>query len=135
VRALETAARLALSWVFVFSGQDVLRHPEKPSETAAPLLAAVRARAPIELPDDVSLVRANAAVHLAAGTALALNIAPRAAAALLAASLVPTTAGGHTFWTREDPAQRVNQRNHFNKNLGLVGGLLFIVVTGRGGRS
>ena len=49
----------------------------------------------------------------------------------LAASLVPTTLGGHAFWTHDDPAQRTNQRNHFNKNLGLLGGLL-VVALGRG---
>jgi putative oxidoreductase len=135
MRAVEAAARAALSWVFIFSGQDVLRHPEKPSKTAAPLLAAIRSRAPVPMPDDVALVRVNAAVQVTAGIALALGVKPRAAAAVLAASLLPTTAGGHAFWTHEDPVQRVNQRNHFNKNLGLLGGLLFIVITGKGGRS
>jgi putative oxidoreductase len=135
VSALEPAARAALAWVFIFSGQDVVRHPEKPSKTAAPLLSALRAHAPVALPEDVVLVRANAAVQVAAAIALALGVAPRAAAAVLAASLVPTTAGGHAFWSHEDPVQRVNQRNHFNKNIGLIGGLVFIVVTGRGGRS
>jgi putative oxidoreductase len=135
MRAIETPARLALSWVFIFSGQDVFRHPDKISKTAGPLLATIRARAPVDLPDDVALVRANAVVHVAAGAALALNIAPRAAATVLASSLLPTTAGGHAFWTHHDPAQRTNQRNHFNKNLGLAGGLLLVILNGKGGRS
>ena len=67
MRAVEAAARAALSWVFIFSGQDVLRHPEKPSKTAAPLLAAIRSRAPVPMPDDVVLVRVNAAVQVTAG--------------------------------------------------------------------
>jgi putative oxidoreductase len=134
MRAIESAARLALSWVFIFSGQDVFRHPDKITKTAGPLLAAIRARAPIDLPADVVLVRTNAVVHVAAGAALALNVAPRAAATVLAASLVPTTAGGHAFWTHDDRVQRINQRNHFNKNLGLIGGLLLIIGRGKGGR-
>ena len=36
----------------------------------------------------------------------------------------------------DDPVQRVNQRNHFNKNLGLIGGLIIIVISGgRRGRA
>jgi putative oxidoreductase len=123
-------ARAALAWVFVFSGQDVLRHPQKPAKTAGPLLATLRHSAPLSLPDDETIVRANAALQVAAGIALAAGIAPRLTAAALAASLVPTTAGGHAFWTHDDPAQRANQRNHFNKNLGLLGGLLAIIISG-----
>jgi len=78
------------------------------------------------LPDNEAIVRANAAVQVAGGIALAAGIAPRLAAAGLAASLVPTTVGGHAFWTRDDLAQRANQRNHFNKNLGL----LTVIITG-----
>lgn len=126
-------ARAALAWVFIYSGQDVLRHPQKPAKTAGPLIAAVRAGAPVTLPDDETIVRANAALQVAGGLALAAGIAPRLAALGLAGSLVPTTAGGHAFWTHDDPAQRANQRNHFNKNLGLLGGLLAVVLSGRKG--
>ena len=122
--------RVALAWVFVFSGQDVFRHPHKPATTAAPLLGAVRNLAPIPLPDDVTLVRVNSATQVLAGSALAAGIATRVAATVLAASLLPTTAGGHAFWTHDDPAQRANQRNHFNKNLALAGGLLIVALGG-----
>lgn len=128
--APSTLARAALAWVFVFSGQDVVRHPEKPTKTAGPLIATMRQLAPITLPPDETIVRTNAAVQVAGGVALAAGIAPRLAAAVLAGSLVPTTLGGHAFWTHEDPAQRTNQRNHFNKNLGLLGGLLAVVFAG-----
>jgi putative oxidoreductase len=37
---------------------------------------------------------------------------------------------GHAFWTHEDPAQRAQQRNQFNKNLGLAGGLRLVILTG-----
>jgi putative oxidoreductase len=126
-------ARLALAWVFIYSGQDVLRHPQKPAKTAGPFIATVRGAAPLDLPDDETIVRANAALQVTGGVALAAGIAPRLAALGLAASLIPTTAGGHAFWTHDDPAQRVNQRNHFNKNLGLFGGLLTVVLSGRKG--
>jgi putative oxidoreductase len=131
--APSTLARAALAWVFVFSGQDVMRHPQKPAKTAGPLLDTMRRAAPIALPDDETIVRANAAVQAAGGVALAAGITPRFSAAVLAATLVPTTLGGHAFWTHEDPAQRANQRNHFNKNLGLLGGLLAVVLAGEKG--
>jgi putative oxidoreductase len=49
---------------------------------------------------------------------------------LLTGSLVLTTFAGHSFWKHEDPAQRFNQRNPFNKNIGPFGGLLLVVLTG-----
>ena len=54
-----------------------------------------------------TLVRINAATQIAAGLALATGRAPRLAATVLAASLVPTTAAGHRFWeeTRPRPAR------------------------------
>ncbi len=122
--------RVALAWVFIYSGQDVLRHPQRPAKTAGPLIASMRGSVPITLPDDETIVRANATLQLVGGLALAAGVAPRLAALGLAGSLVPTTAGGHAFWTHDDPAQRVNQRNHFNKNLGLLGGLLAVVLSG-----
>jgi uncharacterized membrane protein YphA (DoxX/SURF4 family) len=120
-----------LAWVFVHAGVDVMRHPEPRAASAARLLGAVRSAAPVDLPDDVALVRANAAAQVAAGTALALGKAPRLAAAALLASLAATTVGGHPFWSFDEPTQRAGQRIHFDKNLGLAGGLLLVLVTPR----
>ena len=123
------AARAALSWVFLHAGVEVVRHPEARARSAGWLLERVRAAAPVALPDDVTLVRANAATQVVAGTALAAGVAPRLAAAALLGSLVPTTVGGHPYWRFDDPAQRAAQRIHFHKNLGLAGGLLLAVLT------
>jgi putative oxidoreductase len=137
IRALYAVARIALAVVFVRSGYEVVRAPEKAAATAGPLLGAVRSRSPVPLPEDEQLVRANAAAQVAGGVLLATGIAPQLAAGVLMGSLVPTTFAGHSFWKHEDPAQRFNQRNHFNKNIGLFGGLLLVVLTsgktGRGG--
>lgn len=127
---LDAASRAALGWVFIHAGSDVLRKPDVAVTKAAPVLALIRDAAPVDLPDDVVLVRANAAVQVAAGAALTLGVAPRLAALTLIGSLVPTTAGGHRFWEFE-AAERTNQRNHFLKNLSMVGGLLQVVVTPR----
>lgn len=129
--ALETASRAALGWVFIQAGAGVIRKPEIPAKKAAPVLAALRSAAPTDLPDDITLVRINAATQVVAGSALALGIAPRLAAAALIGSIAPTTAGGHRFWEIEPGAERNTQRNHFLKNISIAGGLLHVLVTPR----
>jgi hypothetical protein len=57
----------------------------------------------------------------------------RPAALALAGSLVPTTLAGHRFWTETDPQVREQQKVHFMKNLGLLGGLLLTALD-TGGR-
>lgn len=127
---LESVSRMALGWVFVHAGSDVLRNPEVPAKKAEPVLRAIRSAAPVDLPDDHVLVRINAATQVAAGAALATGVAPRVASLALIGSIVPTTAGGHRFWEFE-AAERINQRNHFLKNLSILGGLLHVAVTPR----
>lgn len=124
MKPLRFAGRAALGWVFVASGVDVLRYPDKPATTAGWLLDATRSAAPVPVPPDVHLVRGNAAVQVAAGAALAIGYRARPAAAVLIGSLLPTTIGGHAFWRIDDPVQRKAQRTQFNKNLSLLGGLL-----------
>lgn len=129
--AVEALARAALGWVFVQAGAGVIRNPEPPAAKAAPVLSMVRSAAPTTLPDDVTLVRVNAATQLVAGAALALGVAPRIASAALIGSLIPTTAGGHRFWELEAGPERNTQRNHFLKNISIVGGLLHVLATPR----
>lgn len=131
IKILDAASRAALGWVFIHAGGDVLRKPDVAVKKAAPVLAMIRQAAPVGLPDDdVVLVRANAGVQIAAGAALTFGVAPRLSALALIGSLVPTTAGGHRFWEFE-AAERTNQRNHFLKNLSMVGGLLQVVIKPR----
>jgi putative oxidoreductase len=124
---IRTLARGMIASLFLTAGIDVLRRPEPPAEVAHDALAKLRSvvRA---VPDDVTAVRANAAVQMVAATLLTLGKAPRAAAAVLAASLVPTTLAGHAFWTVDDPAQRAQHRAHFAKNLVILGGLILAAL-------
>jgi putative oxidoreductase len=133
MNVVRRATRLMLGWVFVHSGIDVLRNPHPRAEVAGPTIDRICEAAPFLPKDRVLLVRANAAVHLTAGTMLVLGRAPRLAALALAASLVPTTIGGHPYWTIEDPARRAQNRIHFNKNLAILGGLVLAAVD-TGGR-
>ena len=128
---LDVAARAALGWVFVQAGAGVLRSPEVPTSKAAPVLSLVRSAVHVELPEDVVLVRLNAATQVVAGGALVLGVAPRLSSLVLIGSLVPTTAGGHRFWEFEAGPERNTQRNHFLKNISIVGGLLHVLVTPR----
>lgn len=134
MKLLRRTGQAALAWVFLRSGYDVVRNPGKPAVTAAPFLGTVRRALPVALPDDTTLVRANAALQIAAGGLLAAGVTPRAAALALIGSLVPTTLAGHAFWKLDDEALRPNQRNHFNKNVAVLGGLLVLLSEERNAR-
>jgi putative oxidoreductase len=131
---IESVGRAALGWVFIQSGVGVLRNPEPPTKKAEPVLSLVRSAAPMELPDDLTLVRINAATQVVAGAALSVGVVPRLSALVLIGSLVPTTAGGHRFWEFEAGDQRNTQRNHFLKNISIVGGLVQVVTRPRNRR-
>jgi uncharacterized membrane protein YphA (DoxX/SURF4 family) len=116
-----------LAAIFVTGGLDALLHPGAPAKIAAPLIA--RLSGPLNLPDDPEmLVRANGATMVAAGSMLALGKFPRVAAVALAAALIPTTYTAHAFWTIKDPGLRAQQKSHFVKNVGLLGGVLLAAV-------
>jgi putative oxidoreductase len=123
---LRIAARILTGSTYAVLGFDALRAPAGRVDTAATTLAAMRTVLP--LPADELVVRGNAAVQSVAGTMLALGLLPRAAAAALFASLVPTTIAGHGFWAIEDPVTRKLQRTQFHKNMAMLGGLLFAVL-------
>ena len=117
-------ARPLLAGVFIAGGFDVLRRPEPRAKVAKPVIDAM-ASAIEPLPDDpVAMVRANAFLQVTAGSMLALGILARPASLALAASLVPTTLGGHRFWEIDDPQARAMQRTHLLKNAAILGGLL-----------
>jgi putative oxidoreductase len=119
---LRTVARPLLAAVFLIGGTDTLRDPQPRVDMAGPVLQPLVGRAP---GDALTLVRANAAVQVAAGALLATGVLARPAALTLAASLVPTTLGGHRFWEHDGPA-RAQHRTHLLKNAAILGGLLAV---------
>lgn len=124
---LRPVARVLTGSTYAMLGLDAMRAPGGRVDQASPVLAQIRTVVP--LPDDDELiVRGNAALQVVCGSTLALGIAPRLSALALAASLVPTTLAGHSYWNLEDPVQRKAQRIHFHKNLALIGGLLLAVL-------
>lgn len=124
---LRTSARGLTGWLFVEAGYAVVRAPGGRVDLAGGTLDAIRKVVPLPA-DDETLVKANGAAQLVAGAALALGILPRTSAAVLAASLLPTSIAGHPYWTIEDPAQRQAQKLQFQKNMAMLGGLLFAVI-------
>jgi uncharacterized membrane protein YphA (DoxX/SURF4 family) len=124
---LRPAARVLTGSTYVLLGLDAVRAPGARVDQAAAVLAAMRKWLPLP-EDDELVVRGNAAVQVAAGTLLALGIAPRLSALTLAGSLIPTTMAGHAYWTIEDPAARKMQRIQFHKNMAMIGGLLFAAL-------
>ncbi len=125
-----TIARPLLASMFLVGGVNALRNPQMLAARAKPVLdklvpLVTKAAPQLPIPQDhAAVVRLNGAVHVGAGLALATGRAPRISAALLAASLVPTTLGGHRFWEEQDPAVRTQQQLNFFKNLSMLGGLL-----------
>lgn len=73
-------------------------------------------------------VRANGIGMVVGGLVVGFGIAPRPAALLVAALMVPTTLAGHAYWEHDDPSARNANRIHFLKNVGLVGGLLAVAA-------
>lgn len=127
---LRMVARPLLASVFVYGGIAALRNTEALAARAQPLSdAATSAKdtlAPqLRIPTGPkTVVRATAAVHIAAGVGLATGTYPRTSATILAATMGPVTATSHQFWSETDPDARTNQRAHFTKNLAVTGGLL-----------
>lgn len=115
---IKLLGRVCLSSIFISGGAATVRDPQP---------RAARAEA-LGLPPSTLAVQANGATMVVAGAALALGIAPKAAATTLAALLVPTTIVGHAFWNEPTAAGRTAQQIHVAKNLGLLGGLLLVLA-------
>jgi len=125
-----------LAGIFVSGGFKALTTPDrlvKPAEPVtqrvAPLLTKVHPKAPT---DPRTLVQINGGVQLVAGLLLPTRLHRLAALALIG-SIIPTTAAGHRFWEAYDEGERAQQKIHFMKNLGLLGGLL-LAATDTDGR-
>jgi putative oxidoreductase len=117
--------RWLLAGIFVNGGLRTFAHAAERTGPAEKL----------GLPGALQIVRFDSAAKVVGGTAMALGILPRLAAAGLAASLVPTTLGAHRFWEMEDPRDRSMHLTHFLKNAGILGGLLLVATWPRGRRA
>jgi putative oxidoreductase len=123
-------ARPMLASMFVMGGVNSLKNPDALADRAEPVtekLEPVVEQATSSLPIHLNqrqLVQLNGVVHIVCGAMLATGRMPRLASLALAATLAPTTFGGHRFWEESDPVARSNQQIHFFKNVSMMGGLL-----------
>jgi uncharacterized membrane protein YphA (DoxX/SURF4 family) len=127
-----SVARPLLSSIFIVGGVDALRHPEPKVKAAEPVALPIANRVPGLPRDAEALVKLNGAVMVGAGTLLALGKFRRLAALALIGSVLPTTYAGHRFWEETDEGTKAQQRIHFLKNMGLVGGLVLAAVDTEG---
>jgi uncharacterized membrane protein YphA (DoxX/SURF4 family) len=128
-------ARPLLASMFVSGGLDAMRHPETKVAAAKPVTDQIRVWVPSLPEDTTTLVRVNGTVQFGAGLLLAMGKARRLAALALIGSVIPTTFAGHRFWEESDEKNRAQQRVHFFKNLGLLGGLILAMVDTEGAPS
>ncbi|MFI6871535.1 DoxX family membrane protein [Nocardia sp. NPDC050406] len=126
---LRRLARPLLASAFVVDGVDTLLHPERRVEAATTLMARAKEASPGESgakisADPAMVVRVNAGAQVAGGVLLALGRAPRAAALVLAATVVPAAVTEQDFWAEKDPERKAAKRAAFLKDVSLLGGLL-----------
>jgi uncharacterized membrane protein YphA (DoxX/SURF4 family) len=130
---LRAVPRVMLASYFVSSGIKAIRDPESLVPAAEPLadrvVPLVKEYTPEQVasyvPENtVTLVRVFGLAQVLGGTALATGKGRRLGALLLAGTLVPSTIAKHPFWKVQDPEERAQDRNHFLKNISLLGGVL-----------
>ncbi|WP_163727988.1 DoxX family protein [Mycobacterium gallinarum] len=133
---IRRVARPMLSAAFIARGVDALRSPKPAADAARPTLEGLS-----KLPDPVgtnvpsnaeTVARVNAAVQIGGGLLLASGKLPRLASAALAASVVPGSLGGHTFWNETDPQRKADERRAFLTDISLIGGLIIAAVDTEG---
>jgi uncharacterized membrane protein YphA (DoxX/SURF4 family) len=115
---IRTAARFFLAGIFVYSGYGMIQNAERYAKTAAGAVPM--------LPEEPMIAKVHGAAMLGAGATFALGILPKTSARILALTLIPNTFIGHPFWKSEKPEERRPQLVHFLKNVGLLGGLLYV---------
>ena len=117
-------ARPLLASIFVVGGWEAFWNPAGKAKKAEVVTEPLAEKAGVGGLDAETLVRINGAVQIGGGVLLALGTFRRLAALALIGSIIPTTYAGHRFWEERDPAARSQQKMHFLKNVGLLGGLI-----------
>jgi putative oxidoreductase len=119
--ALLLLGRIAIASVFIPAGLRKLMDPET-------FAASLDGRG---VPFSSVLAPLGAAIEFLGGIAVAVGIQVRLASVLMVLFTIAATLIAHRFWEFEGAA-RQTQQSQFLKNLGLVGGFLFLVAHGGG---
>ncbi|MRH90713.1 DoxX family membrane protein [Nocardia sp. SYP-A9097] len=126
---MRRVARPLLAATFIVDGVDTFLHPEPRVKAADALVQQGRRKLPDGVAEKLNaapetLVRITAGAQAAGGVLLALGKAPRLAALVLAATVLPAAVTEQDFWAEPDPDRRAAKRIAFLKDIGLLGGLL-----------
>jgi uncharacterized membrane protein YphA (DoxX/SURF4 family) len=121
--------------MFIAGGVDAVRDPNGKVKAAEAVTQPLMDILPILPQDTARLVRLNGMVQVGAGVFLAIGRFRRLAALMLIGSIIPVTYAGHRFWEEVDDDVRAQQRVHFLKNLGLLGGLILAALDTEGAPS
>jgi len=120
--ALLLLGRLLLATLFLPSGVgkllDFQTFAARPSLQALPFGGTVWAAAAV-------------AIEVLVPIALILGFAPRWSALLLIAFVIAATVTTHRYWEFAEPTRRAQEINFF-KNIGILAGLCFYMVSGPG---
>jgi uncharacterized membrane protein YphA (DoxX/SURF4 family) len=111
------AARLLLAAVFLYSGQDKLRH----------WADSIREVAELGMPMPALFASATVATQIAGGLSVALGIGAAVGAALLAGFTIVATLLGHRFWLLHGVEARRELTTSL-EHLAIVGGLILVGV-------
>jgi putative oxidoreductase len=114
--------RIFLSAIFLFSGFAKIADW---SGTSAAMEKQGMVAVPVFLAGAIAL-------EVLGGLSVLLGLFARLGAGALIVFLVPATVIFHDFWTVEETMARMNQMQHFMKNLALMGGLLVVAALGPG---
>lgn len=125
-----------LSAVFISRGIEALRSPKPATDASRQTLEGLS-----KLPDPVgtnvpsdaeTVAKVTAGVQIGGGLLLATGKLPRLASAALALSVVPSSLGGHAFWSEVDPQRKADERRAFITDISLIGGLIIAAVDTEG---
>jgi putative oxidoreductase len=113
-------ARVLLGWIFVRSGYGKVMD-----------MGAFAATFPNRgLPTFLAYIAAP--FEFFGGICILLGLATRYVAAIFVVFMLVATFSSHAYWTFTDAAQRRIQDVNFYKNISMLGGILYLFVTGPG---
>ena len=114
------AARILMSMIYMMTALNIIGQTLAAHELVAYGVPA--ALVPV-------LIMAARAQQLVAGLGLIMGIYPRISALALLLFLIPATLMGHAFWLASGTPLYTIQLINFFKNVGMAGGLIFIIAT------
>ena len=118
-RYIPVVGRLCIAAVFLYSGQDKLRH-------RADAIAEVRA---LGLPAPALIVAGTSVTQVLGGISIVLNLFAFWGALMLAGFTAVATLTGHRAWLLKGAAARAEFTTML-EHLAIIGGLLLVAVDG-----